>query len=112
MQPAAVAHGDRDNRARDVEPTSRLLGVEPNDADQVLLRLERSRQGFAVVAVLEVAMVQAIHVDVLDPFLGEELAGGSECAVLNIESLPYLPELDWGELGQRRGTSRRGMVVA
>src|SRR6202158_4711262 len=57
-------------------------------------------------------MVEAIHVDVLNAFLGQELAERSKRAVLDVEPLPDFPELDLRELRQRRGPSRRGMVVA
>src|SRR5207302_826876 len=66
----------------------------------------------SVVAVSLKRTVEAIHVDVLNTFLGEQLAQRSKRAVLYVESLPYLPKLDLGELRQRGGTSRRGMVVA
>ncbi len=51
-----------------------------------------------MVAVLEVAMVEAVHVDVLNPFLGQELAERSKRAVLDVEPLPDFPELDLREL--------------
>src|SRR5438445_11281436 len=57
-------------------------------------------------------MVEAIHVDVLNAFLGEQFAQRTKSAVLYVESLPYLPKLDLGELRQRGGTGRRGMVGA
>src|SRR5260370_4187218 len=57
-------------------------------------------------------MVEAIHVDVLNAFLGQKLAEGSKRAVLDVEPLPDFPELDLRELRQRRGPRRRGMVVA
>ena len=53
-----------------------------------------ARQRLAVVAVLEVAMVEAVHVDVLNAFLGQQLAERSQRAVLDVEPLPDLPELD------------------
>src|ERR1700687_6364847 len=57
-------------------------------------------------------MVEAIPVGVLHASLGQKLAERSQGAVRDVEPRPDFPELDLRELRQRRGPSRRGMVVA
>ena len=47
-----------------------------------------------MIAVLEVCVIEAVHMNVLNAFLGKQLAQRSQRAVLDVETLPDLPQLD------------------
>ena len=64
-----------------------------------------------MVTVLEVATVGAIDVDVLDTIDCQQLAEGTQRAMADVHALANLPVLNLGQLRQRCGASRSGVVV-